>query len=243
MTYKNLEKNYYKMLLNIANYQNIKDKKIIRAKLPYILEEVTLPTIKANSNWIISAISGSGKTTILKQLTSAGFYKLPNITTRPQRSEENDNDYIFINKETFFSWKNRNLLFHPHKRNGVFHAILKKDLEKFKDKNSLIYLDKSVASSLKLINNLPRNTSFNFVCILPPTFQELYKRILKREHLRKTNKEKFLSKVEIFNRFEEEINDIKKSVKLPYVYIVNDSLDRVKKLLERTILASKQASK
>lgn len=234
MTYNTLEKDYYKALQKITNSLKIKEQ-ASKEELLYLLENNTLPRLKQNSLWIISAISGSGKTTILKQLASVGFCKLPNVTTRAQRAEETENDYVFVDKKTFLAWKLNNLLFHPHKRNGVLHAILKTDIQKLKNKDSFFYLDKSVAASLKLKEALPNNIKFTFLYVLTPTFKELYARITKRENLRKINGEKYLSKKEIFNRFKEEINDMKKSPKLPYIYIVNDSLNRVRKLLNKII--------
>jgi len=138
----------------------------------------------------------------------------------------------------FLLWKRQNLLFNPHKRNGVWHAILKKDIRKLTDRNSLIFLDKSVSSSIKLKRNLPEKVNFTFIYVLTPTFKELYIRILKREALGKKS-EKHLTKKEIFDRFEEEIKDLHKSTKLPYVYVVNDSLKRVERFLNKPIQDSK----
>lgn len=243
MTYKTLEKDYYVVLKTLTSSLENKGKAISRSELPYFLETSTLPRLKPARRWIISAISGSGKTTILKQFVSAGFHKLLNVTTRPARAGETNSDYIFVDKKTFLSWKRHKLLFHPHKRNGAWHAILKKDIKKLVGKNSSFYLDKSIASSLKLKSYLPQKINFTYIYILPPTFGELYKRILKRETTQKEKGGEYLSTKEIFNRFKEEIDDMKKATKLPYVYVVNDSLSRVKQLLHKTILASKPTSK
>lgn len=243
MTYKTLEKKYYEALRILASSLGNKEKAVSQSKLPYFLEASTLPKLKSSSRWIISAISGSGKTTISKQFVSLGFCKLLNVTTRPPRAGETSSDYIFVNKGTFLLWKRKKLLFHPHKRNGVWHAILKKDIKRLISGSSSFYLDKSISSSLKLKSYLPQKINFTYIYILPPTFRELYKRILKREILQKEKGKVCLSTKEIFSRFEEEIDDMKKGTELPYVYIVNDSLVRVKKLLHKTILASKPTSK
>ncbi len=238
LSYKILEKDYYKTLRFLSNCLNVKNKSISDAKLPYLLENKTFLKLKPKSCWIISAISGAGKTTISKQLVSVKFIKLPNVTTRLKRSEEKDGDYIFINKSKFLSWNHKNLLFHPHKRNGVWQAILKKDIEKLKKGKTLFYLDKSVASSIILEKSLPKKVEFTFLYLLAPTFKELLKRILKRESLRR-KKEKRLNEEDILKRFKEEINDMRKSINLPYVYIVNDSLSRVRKLLNKPIKDSR----
>lgn len=233
ISYKVLEKDYYKALRTIAFSLKIKNKSITKIKLPYLLENATLFRLKPKRRWIISAISGSGKTTISKYLVTANYKKIPNVTTRPRRFGEKFVDYFFVSNSKFLSLKKRNLLFHPHKRNEVWHAIMKKDIGKFNNKKSKIYLDKSVASSLALINSLPKKTDFNYVFILPPTFNELYKRMKKRERSR--DKKEYLSKKQIFKRFEEEIKDMQKSIELPYIYVVNDSLPRVRTLIRRAL--------
>jgi len=240
LEFKTLEKEYNKTIRDIVLFLNIKKRLLTPRKITYLLEENTLAKLKPNRCWIISGISGSGKTTISNFLNTAKFKKLRNITTRPKRSEENNKEYIFISEKKFLLWKNKNLLFDPHKRNGVWHAMLKKDIKKIENKNTLIYLDKSVASSIALSKILPKKINFTFVYILTPTFKELYKRIIKRELLRRKKEGKYLSKKEIFKRFEEEIEDMKKTIKLPYVYIVNDSLKRVKKILNKTIKMSRK---
>mgnify|MGYP003393691539 CR=1 FL=1 len=233
-SYKTLENNYYKTLQNIANSLNIGNKITSRIKLPYLLENITICKLHPERRWIMSGISGSGKTTISHLLTNVGFRKLPNIKTRPRRSEEASNENYFVDKETFLSWNKGGLLFNPHIRNGTLHAILKKDLEKLTHKNTLTYLDKSVASALSLVKAIGNDLDFNYVYILTPTFKKLYIRIMKREFLYQKD-ERRLNKKEIFERFQEETRDMEKSIKLPYAYVVNDSLKRVEKILSLPI--------
>lgn len=238
LSYKNLEEEYYKALRDIVRSLDIKMKSTSCIKLPYLLENTTLPKLQPQKCWIISGISGVGKTTILKQLTSAGFIKIPNITTRLKRSEEKNEENMFIDNSRFLLLKRLNLLFHPHKRNSVWQALLKKDVKKLIKGDTFLYLDKSVAASITLKKTLPKKVNFTFIYLLPSTFKELYARILKRESLRGKS-EKRLKRKEILKRFKEEIDDMKKSTKLPYIYIVNDSLKRVEKILSNTIRDSR----
>ena len=234
LSYRTLEKEYYKEMHAIAASISQDAPIISNIDLPYFLEKETLAKLKQNSCWIISAISGTGKTTISEQFISRGFKKLPNVTTRPKRPEEKNNDCVFISNSSFTLWKNNGLLFYPHKRNGVWQGILKKDIKKLKNSTSLIYFDKSVESAIALRKKIPKAIDFTFIYLLPPTFKELSIRIQKREYSRK-NYKKALSQKEILKRFKEEIRDMKKSIKLPYVYIVNDYLPRVRKLLKESI--------
>ncbi len=238
MSYRTLEKDYYKVLHTLATHLSPKANSASKKELPYILESSTSNRLKPNFHWILSSISGAGKTTIARQPILAKFKKLPHVTTRTRRLEEKSNEYICVSNSAFLLWKRKNLLFHPHKRNGVWQAILKKDLKKLTANNSLIYLDKSVSSSIFLQKSLADKTSFTFLYILSPSFKELFRRINKRESLRKKG-EKRLTRKEILKRFGEEIIDMKKTKKLPYAYVVNDSLARIEKVLKEKISKSK----
>jgi len=75
------------------------------------------------------------------------------------------------------------------------------------------------------------------IYILPPSFRELYKRISIREQERESNNEKTLSKLEILDRFEEEIADMRLARKMPYAFLVNDNRSRVKKAIAQIAAA------
>lgn len=231
-TYATLEKDYSVSLDKIRATLGIIRRRTNSGKLPYELERGSMDRLKPSRVWILSGISGSGKTTISKILDSIGFKKLPNVTTRPRRLREKGSEYVFVDTKTFLAWRKRNMLFHPHKRNAVWHALLKKDIKKLLSRKFRVYMDKSVASSLVLLKEFPRPACITFIYLLAPSFRDLYKRIYSRESV---HGERALSKTEIFDRFEEEIQDMEKARKLPYVYLVNDSPKRVRKIIRRFI--------
>lgn len=231
LSYHILEKYYYRTLRSIASRQKISYKSMRVEKIAYALEKMTLQRLRPVSLWIVSGISGSGKSTVTKKLECAGFRNLPNVITRQRRKGERADENIFIDNLKFKSWKKQGLLHNPHKRNGVWHALLKKDVEKLGEKNSFIHANKSVASAINLVKKIQKKNNVNLVYIFSPTFKDLYTRITARELLQKKNGGKHLTQQEILERFKEEIDDMKKSIKIPYTYIVNDSLERVGRIL------------
>jgi len=234
-TYTTLEQDYHVALNKIRASLGIVQKRANFRTLPYLLEDGSARKLKPSRVWIISGISGSGKTTVSEVLNGAGFKKLPNVTTRPRRLGEKDSEYVFVDANTFLDWRKKNMLFHPHRRNAVWHAILKKDIQKLQNERRRVYLDKSIASSLALLNAFSRPISITFIYLLAPSFRDLYKRISAREIVRARRGEKALSKGEIFSRFKEEIRDMKNGTKLPYAYLVNDAPERIKKIIKNFI--------
>ncbi len=231
-SFEKLESDYYKALEILLRHLGNNSAASTRRAIPYSLEKSTEGLLKRSRCWIISGISGSGKTTITKLLDQRGFKRLPNVTTRLRRIGEQSSDCIFVDKPKFMQWLNADKLFHPHRRNKVWQAMRVQDIQKFERGRSLLYVDKSVAGALELVQAAPSVQASMFLCVLPPSFRELYRRISKREGVRKKSGEQHLSKNDILDRFFEEIKDIKKSFKLPYAYIVNDSLERVQKMLD-----------
>ena len=72
----------------------------------------------------------------------------------------------------------------------------------------------------------------NFIYMLAPTFRTLHKRLRSREQREKT-RDGALTDIQIRTRFEEEIAEMEKSVKIPYVYILNDAPERIEYCLKR----------
>ncbi len=230
-TYRELERGYYGALHELLASRRGGHGRATKKAIPYALEQATQHLLRPARCCMLSGISGSGKTTITGLLEVAGFRKLPNVTTRPRRDEERGEDYVFTDADTFLSWKREGKLFHPHKRNGVWHAILQTDVVGLKRGNRRLYADKSVAGVLALAREIPIVERTTLVYILAPSFRELYNRIVARENMRRRNGGQGLSRSQIFDRFHEEISDMRKSAKLPYVYIVNDTRARVARML------------
>ncbi len=234
-TYTTLEKDYGATLGKIGVSLGIAQKRTVSKTFPSLLEKESIKRLKPSRKWIISGISGSGKTTVSKVLEHAGFKKLPNVVTRPRRFNEKNSENVFTDTKTFLKWRKEGLLFHPHKRNGAWHAILKSDIKKLQDGKIPMYMDKSIASSIALLKSLPKSIRITFIYLIVPSFLELYKRICSRETEQAKKGKKALNDKEIFYRFEEEISDMGKVVRLPYVYLVNDSPKRIQRIISKFV--------
>ncbi len=131
---------------------------------------------------VISAPSGSGKTTIIKHLLQK---ELPlefsvSATSRDKRTgEENGKDYYFltaddfrnkIQQEAFLEWEE----VYP----GKYYGTLKSELQRIWEKGSNVIFDVDVQGGISIKSKYPEKTLAVF--IRPPSVNELEKRLKNR---------------------------------------------------------------
>ena len=129
---------------------------------------------------IISAPSGTGKTTTCKRLKQ----RLPNLkiatshTTRKIRKGECQGvDYFFISKEEFESKKNNNDFLEWAKVHTEYYGTSFESIDKHRQNGFDILLELDIQG----VNSL-RNMNFEgiYIMILPPSIEEMKKRLKKR---------------------------------------------------------------
>ena len=129
---------------------------------------------------IISAPSGTGKTTACKRLKQ----RLPNLkiatshTTRKIRKGECQGvDYFFISKEEFESKKNNNDFLEWAKVHTEYYGTSFESIDKHRQNGFDILLELDIQG----VNSL-RNMNFEgiYIMILPPSIEEMTKRLKKR---------------------------------------------------------------
>ena len=129
---------------------------------------------------IISAPSGTGKTTTCKLLKQ----RLPNLkiatshTTRKIRKGERQGvDYFFVSKEEFESKKNNNDFLEWAKVHTDYYGTSFESLDKHRQNGFDILLELDIQG----VNSL-RNMDFEgiYIMILPPSIEEMAKRLKKR---------------------------------------------------------------
>lgn len=163
----------------------------------------------------ISAPSGTGKTTIVKQILS----EIPNLvysvsaTTRTKRDNEKDGvDYFFLSEEEFLEKTRKNEFVEWEKvydyYYGTFRFFIDDNITK--GKNVIAEVDVKGALSLKEI--YPEAI---LIFISPPSFEELVARLKKR----KTETEADLQK-----RIERAKMELSQKDKFDY-FIINKDLD------------------
>ena len=169
--------------------------------------------------------SAVGKDTLINRLKAKYpyvIYKLPSYTTRPRREGEIYGvDYFFVTKEEFMQLKAEGMLFGIQEYNNNYYASNKKKLEEaLADKKKTIILNYNIETA----NTVKDDIDFNFVAILPPSEDELRRRLIKR----KTKAE------EIEKRMANSIREIQLINEANYINyrLVNDDQERAFNKLE-----------
>lgn len=131
---------------------------------------------------IISAPSGAGKTTIVRHLLSKGLNLAFSVsaTTRPIRANETDcKDYFFltvpefmkkVENDEFIEWEE----VYPE----LMYGTLKSEVERIWAKGQHVLFDMDVNGGINL-KKIFGNRSLA-IFIMPPSFEELDKRLTKR---------------------------------------------------------------
>ena len=131
---------------------------------------------------IFSAPSGSGKTTIVKQVLNAGFPFQFSVsaTSRPPRKNEIDGkDYYFlspsafrekINKDEFLEWE--------EVYQNQYYGTLKSEVERIRNNGNHVLFDIDVVGGLNIKKQFGNEALAIF--IMPPHIDELENRLRKR---------------------------------------------------------------
>mgnify|MGYP000241635445 CR=1 FL=1 len=137
---------------------------------------------KKNKLIIITAPSGAGKTSITRHLLNA-FPELEfsvSAATRPARSYEKDGkDYYFITQEEFHEKIRANEFVEWEMvYEGKYYGTLKSELQRIWRINKIPVLDIDVKGAIHVMGQYP-DTSLS-IFIMPPSLDELKKRLLSR---------------------------------------------------------------
>lgn len=211
--------------------------KIPSEELPYALERQSEANIPREIRPVcfLSGLSGVGKTTMSHFLVQHGYQKIRNVTTRARRSTEHDTDAYFIDVKTFLQWQERGRLVHPHKRNGVYQAMLAEDIDHALSSSERWFFDKSFSSTKALYELFPEcQAKALSIGFLPPAMTTLFARIKQREQDQPV--ETRLRTEDIFKRFVEELDDLTIAAEVGSVFIVNDELARAQRVLQAWVL-------
>ncbi len=135
--------------------------------------------------FIISAPSGTGKTTVAKKVLSQlpDLVRVITYTTRSPRPGEVDGlDYRFISKEEFEKKIKENYFLEFANVYGNYYGTPKKDIEDIlsQGKDALLIID--VQGAFKVKSLMPEAVS---IFLLPPSFEELKRRIEGRGYVDK----------------------------------------------------------
>ncbi len=130
--------------------------------------------------FVISAPSGSGKSTLVKHLmaVSPGLCFSVSYTTRaPRAAEEDGRDYFFVSRKAFEGMVRRNEFVEWADVYGQLYGTAHKQLQAAQEAGQDILLDIDVQGHQQVRQRLNEAVS---VFILPPSFQELSRRLRDR---------------------------------------------------------------
>jgi guanylate kinase len=129
---------------------------------------------------VVSAPSGSGKSTLIRQLLA----RVPDLTfsvsytTRPPRpGERNGRDYFFVSHDRFELLIARGEFIEWAKVHGNYYGTARKQILAARNAGRDILLDIDVQGHRQVRRQLPKAVS---IFILPPSFQELERRLRRR---------------------------------------------------------------
>jgi len=166
--------------------------------------------------FIISGPSGSGKDTLLVEL----FKKRPEIkfsissTTRKMRDGEKEGEkYNFISRESFENMINNDRLLEYNEYVGNYYGTPKDPVVKATDNGFDMMIEVDVNGAYNIRKKLSSATS---IFIMPPSFDELKRRLSKRG----TETADVIEK-----RMSEALGEIKRATEYDYI-VVNGDIDK-----------------
>jgi len=134
--------------------------------------------------FVISAPSGTGKTTLCENLRATpDFIYSVSCTTRPPRAGEFDGvDYHFLKKEDFQRRIENGEMLEYALVHGNYYGTLKSTVKEALDHGTDVLLDIDVqgAATIRKTDDAMLRASLVDVFIMPPTIEELEKRLRKR---------------------------------------------------------------
>jgi guanylate kinase len=181
--------------------------------------------------FIFSAPSGAGKTSIVKALLE----RMPKLefsvsaTSRPRRKGEiNGKDYYFLSPEMFRKRiKNNEFLEWEEVYQGSYYGTLRSEIHRIWDKGHHVVFDVDVAGGINIKKQFEKKALSIFV--MPPSFEELEKRLVNRKTETPESLKKRLDKARFELSFAKDFDCIVINDKLP------DAIDEAAGLVENFI--------
>ena len=187
---------------------------------------------KTGRLFVISASSGTGKTTLARELLREDKNLVQSIsyTTRPHRpAERNGEDYYFVTKKEFIEMKRKNAFLEWANVFGSFYGTPKKEVEghQKRGRNVLLLIDVQGAKKVK-----SKKPDAVFIFLSPPSKEELRRRLEKRgtESRKEIDKRLAVATTEL-----KELNDMYDGRYLCDYRIVNKEIPKARELLKDII--------
>ncbi len=168
---------------------------------------------------IISGPSGVGKGTIRQKITEKENLNLwfsVSMTTRKMRpGEENGREYFFVSKEKFLETLSNGGLLESNQYVDNYYGTPKEKVEEMREKGFNVLLEIDVNGAEQVMKSVGKENVCS-IFILPPSLEELEKRIRRRST---ENEETIANRLSQANREMAMVKDYRYSV-------TNDNLDK-----------------
>ena len=175
-----------------------------------------MSSFKKGGIFILSSPSGAGKTTLVKKICKNRNFSISisHTTRSPRPNEKNGKDYFFISKNNFKKLiKKGEFLEHAKVFDNYYGSSKRLIIEKLKHGKNIVFdID---WQGTRQIKNKKLNYKLVTIFILPPSKNELLKRLTKRENKNMKTVKK---------RMKEFKKDLTKWKEYDHV-VINDDLD------------------
>ena len=176
-----------------------------------------MSSFKKGGIYILSSPSGAGKTTLVKKISRNKRFtiSISHTTRLPRQNEKNGKDYFFVSKNNFKKLIKKNeFLEHAKVFDNYYGSSKEMVINKLQQgKNILFDID---WQGTRQIKNKKLNYKLLTIFILPPSKNELLKRLVKRE---KKNMKTVKKRMKGFKK------DLSKWKEYDYV-VINDDLKK-----------------
>lgn len=180
--------------------------------------------------FIISAPSGTGKTTILKKVIASMkqvVFSVSHTTRVPRAGERDGIDYFFTDQDTFVSMRAENAFLEWAEVHGNLYGTSSRAVQEAIEKGVDVILDIDVQGARQVKEKLKDRGKYVFIA--PPSFEELARRLA----IRSTETEAVIAK-----RLQNAKEEMKSIGQYDYV-IVNDTVDQAAEVLRAIIIAER----
>ncbi len=178
---------------------------------------------------VISAPSGAGKSTLIKRLIASTpdlAFSISYTTRAPRAIEKHGRDYFFVSPKVFEGMVRRDEFVEWADVHGHYYGTAHKQLNAAQEAGQDILLDIDVQGHKQVRQQLPEAVS---VFILPPSFQELSRRLRNRHSD---------APEDIKRRLETALQEITHWCEYEYL-VVNDNLKDATQALQAIVRAAR----
>ncbi|OAG27911.1 guanylate kinase [Thermodesulfatator autotrophicus] len=130
---------------------------------------------------VVSAPSGAGKTTLCRRLLSLDpeiSFSISYTTRPPRPNEKNGFDYFFVDRDTFQKMIKEEVFLEWAEVHGNYYGTSLEQVKEAVSSGKDVLLDIDVQGAFQIREKLGREAVLVFV--LPPSFEELERRLKKR---------------------------------------------------------------